>query len=583
MSGKSHSNYGKLAQYDEEIKQLLMDGLGPYQIANKLGFDASSIKVRVKKIGLSFKEKIDLNDHLEEILLLRNQKVSLRTIAKKFNTNHVSLSNFLSQRGESTKQFTHQFDENFFEIIDTEEKAWCLGLMMSDGCIKQDGLCLNMTDRDVIEKFKASLKYDGDIRVTPGAKEHHKTKYEVNIYSIKMVKDISKYGVIPNKSLTLKFPSLELIPAKLLYHLVRGIFDGDGSIFQEKRSLQWKVVFTGTKEVLQGVEDVSGIKGNFFYIGEKTGSNTWNWKIRKIADVYNFLQWMYKDATIYMDRKFVLAQKCLPANNILCEMMDLLDDNSIKYKKDNQVIIIEDKKLVIEYISFHNNKENKYCFRQRKKYAGTDYKYLAIFEDEWFCRRRQVENFILSKLGIYKERIFARKCSIDEVPAGEAIKFICEAHIQPVNNAGAADIGLFHNNKLVGICQLRIHHRNNKDITISRMCFAEGIQIVGGFSRLVAAAIEWCKNNKYDKLITWSDNRLTEGQSYIKAGFTKDATLAADYSYVHPDKPHKRVNKQVMQKKKLKVPEGYTERQWTEKLGYSRIYDAGKTRFIYMI
>lgn len=582
MSGKSHENYGRLKNHDEEIKQMLLRGLGPYQIASKLGFDASSIKSRVAKLGLSFKEKIDFNDYLEDILLWRSQKISIRKIASKLGTNHVAISTFLKKIGESTEAFTHQFDEDFFTVIDNEAKAYCLGLMMSDGGIKNDGLCLNMTDRDVIDKFRASLKYDGDIRIIPGAKEHHKTKYEVNIYSMKMVKDIARYGVIPNKSLVLKFPPEGTVPAKLLHHLVRGIFDGDGSIYQSKKDKQWRIVFTGTKEVLEGVEKSSGIFGNYFYLGDKTGSNTWHLRIRRISDIFNFLQWMYKDATIYMDRKFVLSNKCLPANNVISEITEFLRNNNITYQKDNQVIIIDDKQFVLEYISFHNNRENKYCLRQRKKYC-TKYQYIAIFEDEWFNRRKQVENFILAKLGIYKERIFARKCHVEEVPTGEAIQFISASHIQPVNNAGAADIGLYFQNKLVGICQLRIHHRNNKDITISRMCFAEGVQIVGGFSRLVSAAINWCRENGYSQLITWSDNRLTSGESYVKAGFTKDCSLASDYSYVHPDKPHKKINKQVMQKKKLKVPEGYTERQWTTKLGYSRIYDAGKTRFIYNI
>lgn len=582
MSGKSHKNYGTLKNYDNQIKQMLIEGLGPYQIATKLGFDAGSIKSRVSKLGLKFKEKLDLNQYKDEILLLRNQKVSLRQIAKKFNTNHVAISTFLDKLGESTKAFTHQFDETFFEKIDSEAKAYCLGLMMSDGYITGDGIGLTMTDKDVIEKFKLSLGYSGNIRIIQPVKPHHKIKYQINIYSVKIKNDISKYGIIPNKSLVLKFPSLDLIPNNLLRHLVRGVFDGDGSLYQSKRDKQWRITFVGTKHVLEHIEKVSGINGNYFH-NKNSHENTWYWSLRNIPSIFKFLEWMYGNATIYMDRKFALANKCLPANEILYEIADFFDNNNISYRKDNQVIIIEDKCVALEYISFHNNKEQKYVYRQRKKYAGTSYQYIAIFEDEWFNRRRQVENFLLAKLGIYKERLFARKCVIKEVSIPEAIKFITDNHIQPINNAGVTNLGLYNNDKLLGICQLRIHHRTNKDITISRICFSEGIQIVGGFSKLVSSAISWCKENNYQQLITWSDNRLTNGESYIKAGFIKDGNLPTDYSYIHPDKPHKRINKQTMQKKKLGVPEGYTEKQWTEKLGYGRIWDCGKTRFIYYI
>ncbi len=147
-----------------------------------------------------------LKPYLEEILALRTQKVSLRKIAEKYGTNHVTMSNFLKEHGQSTDRFLHNFNKRFFEKIDTEEKAYYLGVGLSDGSIKEDGFAINMTDRDVIDKFKEIVGYDGELYIVPPKKEHHKTKYEINLYSVEMQRDLAKYGIIPNKSLTLKFP-----------------------------------------------------------------------------------------------------------------------------------------------------------------------------------------------------------------------------------------------------------------------------------------------------------------------------------------------------------------------------------------
>jgi hypothetical protein len=286
-----------------------------------------------------------------------------------------------------------------------------------------------------------------------------------------------------------------------------------------------------------------------------------------------------------MDRKRLKSISCLPENNShLDEMLLYFNQYGFNFIKDpvlQSTIKDETTKYVIEYIAFNRNLEQKYCYRQRRHYAAHDYNYVAIFEDEWHHRKEQVREFILTKLGHCSRRVFARKCDIREVDKQVSIQFICENHIQPVNNGGVVNLGLYYENELLGLCQLRKHHRTNVDITISRICFLKNVKVVGGFSRLVKNAVGWSFNNGYDQVITWSDNRLTTGESYEKSGFVRERVYNQDYSYIHPDKPYRRINKQLMQKKKLKVPDGYTEKEWTEKLGYQRLWDCGKTKFVY--
>lgn len=300
----------KMANYEIEIKKYHFEGIGYSAIARRIGVDPSSVLNYCKKIGIEFEKPIDLNKYMDDIIAMRDQKYSIRNIAKKYNVHHGTVSRALKDHDQSTSMFRHEFDRDFFKVIDTEAKAYFLGIMMSDGGIKEDGICINMTDRDTIQKFKLATHYSGDIRVLMQDNPKHKTKYEVNLYSVEMMKDLEKYGVIPNKSLILKFPPIELIPEWLRHHLVRGIFDGDGGLTFDKVNNQWAVVFTGTKEVLSSIEKISNINGKYDYIST-SNNNTWQWRIRAQLDIIKFICWIYYDSNIFMDRKKTQCGKCL--------------------------------------------------------------------------------------------------------------------------------------------------------------------------------------------------------------------------------------------------------------------------------
>lgn len=62
---------------------------------------------------------------------------------------------------------------------------------------------------------------------------HQKGLYIFIFGREKLIQDLMKFGMRPNKSLNLEFPD---VPRKYLRDFIRGIFDGDGSVFFEKRS-----------------------------------------------------------------------------------------------------------------------------------------------------------------------------------------------------------------------------------------------------------------------------------------------------------------------------------------------------------
>ena len=107
-----------------------------------------------------------------------HHNMSLRELEKKYHHRRDALSHWLESIGEKTSKGNHYrkyfHDEDFFETIDTEEKAYWLGFMFADGYIinhdnlyGQDmfGLSLAEDSLDVLEKFKNSLKATNPIRI----------------------------------------------------------------------------------------------------------------------------------------------------------------------------------------------------------------------------------------------------------------------------------------------------------------------------------------------------------------------------------------------------------------------------------
>lgn len=106
----------------------------------------------------------------------------------------------------------------------------------------------------------------------------------------------------PNKTFFTTFPST--IPKDLYCHFIRGLFDGDGSLYY-KKDKQWGFKIFGTAVLLGPILEIfrrqvqvgGGIypNKNIFYL-----NITGKFQIKRVLD------WLYADATIYMDRKYQL-------------------------------------------------------------------------------------------------------------------------------------------------------------------------------------------------------------------------------------------------------------------------------------
>src|SRR3990167_95099 len=212
------------------------------------------------------------------------------------------------------KKYTTNY--NFFDNINNQENTYCLGLWCADGCnyLKKRKILIGMTDLDIIEKIKKALQYTGPIYKILPKKNTHKIEYRLGINSSKLCQDLIKWGCLPNKSYCLEFPKakdVEGIPYHLMNHWIRGLFDGDGCLCKYKNGY-WSVTIVGTKNICEGIK-------NYLKFGNvsintknsKTKHETWIWRTDSKNNIKNFLNYIYKDATIYLERKYQKYQEFL--------------------------------------------------------------------------------------------------------------------------------------------------------------------------------------------------------------------------------------------------------------------------------
>jgi hypothetical protein len=241
-------------------------------------------------------------------------------------------------------------------------------------------------------------------------------------------------------------------------------------------------------------------------------------------------------------------------------------------------------RLGIEYCGLHWHHERSpqprgpgYHAAKHRECLARGVRLITIFEDEWLHREAQVKNFLRSATGRNPVRLHARKCRVATLDKAEAVDFCERHHIQGAALLGRHFAGLLDlEGRLVGAMSLGGHHRGGDELVLDRLCFADGVAVAGGASRLLGHLVRVAGAAT---LISWSDNRWSAGAVYRAMGFTLEADLPADYSYVDDSQAGVRLSKQSQRKSACGCPDGLTEKAWAEQRGLFRLWDCGKQRW----
>jgi hypothetical protein len=189
-------------------------------------------------------------------------------------------------------------NENYFNVIDTEHKAYFLGLLYADGSVNKDKsitLGLNEQDLGILLEFNKELKYNKPLK-------YSNNMFVCVINSQKMYNDLLDKGCMERKTFKIKFPDEKIVPRHLIWHFIRGYFDGDGCIYIGKKSYTNYVNFLGNydfiNEMSKYINDCIEVKNDL----RKKG-NIWSLSYRTKDRLILLRDILYSDANVFFLRK----------------------------------------------------------------------------------------------------------------------------------------------------------------------------------------------------------------------------------------------------------------------------------------
>lgn len=312
---------GKKSTLEKALEDLKLMSIE--EVTSKYGIEKEVLVLASS--GLTKKEykkqiiELAINEYINTALYDR----SIAKTSLKYGINKKTLTRYLKDRNIPivVNGQKSEFNRDFFDVIDTEEKAYWLGFMYADGCIgaKDNSVALNISLKDIehLKKFNKALSYKKGLNISEthqfGSTEHTNKNGETMYMVCTCIKDnhlwegLNSKGCVPNKSLILTFPDENIFKEKsLIYDFIRGYVDGDGTlgVYPHSKSnpkLEESLLIVGTKNFLEGVQKYLG-KG---FLMHKTNCSKYTYRLGySTKKAHKAVDLLYKNATIYLDRKY---------------------------------------------------------------------------------------------------------------------------------------------------------------------------------------------------------------------------------------------------------------------------------------
>lgn len=265
----------------------------------------------------------DIDDN--KILELYNSGLGIIAISKYFGysdirtkiksvlkLNHIALKSHKDSRGSRK----YEFKQDYFKNIDSENKAYILGLIVSDGYIppQKCRFTFQIKDLEILQFITKELNTDQPINNEYiFDKRTNKTyqKYTLNINSTKLVKDLYKLNIFNKKSFNAEMPNIAL---QYYPDFFRGLFDGDGSIAKEGLRYRYSQIATLPimNILLNEFSNLNINKTKLIDICSNNPDKIFKIKQGSNKDLNSLFNYMYHDNNIfYLKRKYNKFNKAI--------------------------------------------------------------------------------------------------------------------------------------------------------------------------------------------------------------------------------------------------------------------------------
>lgn len=243
----------------------------------------------------------------------------------------------------------YYYNKDYFQKIDSGEKAYWLGFLYADGCIcrfykgeklksmhLEISLCID--DKHHLEKFVSAIQSNIPIKEYVNkcnGKEYRSCK--VTVCCTKMCYDLINLGCTPKKTFNIVFPSYDIVPEEFIKFWLEGFFDGDGCVHINKTNNKQRieVTITGIQSMLNSIDS--------FLVNNKIltkSSKIYQDQRSSACSIYfygnnakRFLDYIYGDTTIYLDRKY---KKYID----FYKDYSLINTHGVYWSKDNKAYVV---------------------------------------------------------------------------------------------------------------------------------------------------------------------------------------------------------------------------------------------------
>lgn len=295
----------------QNIINLYKQGWSQPKIAEKYNVCRDTIKEILKKYNISRKDKPCLfsDDEIEKIKQLYNSGQTSYELSEMYNMSSVNMRRWLHLWGVQMRKSKYTFDEHYFDVIDNQDKAYIMGLFYSDGYhnVKDNTITITLQEKDkhILESINYLLNSDKPLRfVNNNARNPNWSDcYQLSLTSSYTSRVLETYGLVSAKSLILEFP--KWLDKSLYQHFIRGVFDGDGSISTSKYKYNMSIISTESfcSKIQEILLDELGVESHI-YISSSLDKPTRTLMVTKKHLNKIFFDWLYKDANLYLKRKY---------------------------------------------------------------------------------------------------------------------------------------------------------------------------------------------------------------------------------------------------------------------------------------
>jgi len=293
-----------------------------------------------------------------------------------------------------------------------------------------------------------------------------------------------------------------------------------------------------------------------------------------------------------------LCPNCYGGSSEESQVAEYLDELGVDYITNNKKIlngleldvVIPKHNLAIEYDGLYwhseaSGKDKNYHLNKTKRCEEQGIQLLHVFSYEWNVKRDIVKSIIASKLGIYHNKYYGRKCVVKEIDTKTKNQFLEKNHIQGADKS-KYKLGLYYDEELVSVMTFgkRSLGKGDSKLELIRFCNKLNCTVIGGASKLFKYFL-----GNYEvecDITTYCDRRYSVGGFYDKLGFTYSHTSQPSYYYFRNDL--EMINRNRMMKHKMSAilenfDSNLTEVENARNNKYNRIWDCGTHVYKYHI